>query len=100
MSRYPVHDTMFGSDAGTSEGARKAAQTRKQGGGHPVGQFNNQHLDTLRHEMSRIKSIDPSSSHYKKMVAHLDTLSQPQLHQLHQANIPFMSKLARNRIKS
>jgi hypothetical protein len=35
MTKYPVHDTVFG-DVGTSEGAKKAAATRKQRGGQQI----------------------------------------------------------------
>jgi hypothetical protein len=63
------------------------------------GKFTERHLSALRVEFLRIDRIDPSSPSYKKLIELLDSMSQTQLKQIHRASIPFMSRLAANRIK-
>ena len=63
-----------------------------------VEPFTDKHLETLRTEYGKIKTINPDSDTYKKLTKHLDSLHPTHLKQLHGANIPFVSSLARNRI--
>jgi hypothetical protein len=53
VSKYPVHDTVFG-DVGTSEGAKKAAATRKAGGG------------AAQHTYTHLRSSHPTEGYRSK----------------------------------
>lgn len=55
-------------------------------------------IDTLRNEYAKLKRIDPDGDGYKNLTAFLDKLPQPALKQLAEAEINFLSLLARNRI--
>lgn len=55
-------------------------------------------IEVLRQNWSTITKIDPSSEVYKSLTAYLDNLPQPTLKQLSEANINFVSSLARNRV--
>jgi hypothetical protein len=96
--KHDPHSGQFTSGGGG--GAAKAAKSTAKTAQQPkvTGQFTASHLDALRSQMSGIKRIDPSSPSYKKMTAHLDSLSPVQLKQIHEAKIPFLSNLAHNRI--
>lgn len=61
--------------------------------------FTARHLDELREEFSTLERINPDSPTYLKLVATLDRMTQPQLKQLVEAKIKFISGLARNRVK-
>jgi hypothetical protein len=60
--------------------------------------FSDDHLNKLRTEYSKIKTVDPSGESYKKLTSHLDSLHPKHLEQLAGAKIPFVSGLARNRV--
>ena len=62
--------------------------------------FSKQQLDTLRKGYATIKRIDPTQQAYKKITDLLDGLSKKGLEQLTNANINFISALARNRLKN
>jgi hypothetical protein len=53
---------------------------------------------TLRKEWGGIKTVDPSSPVYQKLTKFLDGLKQPELKQLAEAKIPFISSLSLNRL--
>jgi len=55
-------------------------------------------LDALKKEYSKLKTVDPSSPTYKRMVALLDVMPLELLKQIEAADIPFLSSLARNRV--
>lgn len=61
--------------------------------------FSAEQIEQLRAAYSTIKGIDPCKPTYSKLVAMLDGSSQVRLKQLASANIPFVSKLALNRVK-
>jgi len=61
--------------------------------------FSKEQLDTLRDNYSTLNRIDPSSPTYKKLTDMLDSLKLPALKQLSNANIKFVSMLARNRVQ-
>lgn len=58
-----------------------------------------QHIETLRAGYDGIERVDPCGLAYNKLVTFLDRLSQPQLKQLADSKIKWVSSLARNRIK-
>jgi len=66
---------------------------------NPLAVFTPAQLSELRTEYAKIKSIDPGGAAYPKLAAKLDKLSQAQLKQLAGAEILFISKLARNRVR-
>jgi len=70
-----------------------------QEAGEDKSKFTDAHLASLKKEYSSIKKVDPAAPSYKKLVTLLDKLSQAQLIQLRDAGIPFVSVLAKNRIK-
>lgn len=59
-----------------------------------------QQLDTLRANYSRIERIDPASTTYQTLISKLNRYPQEVLRQLADANIKFLSALARNRTKT
>lgn len=61
--------------------------------------FSKDHIDKLRKEYSTINKVDPSLPTYKKLTDLLDKLNNDQLKQLMDADIKFISSLARNRYK-
>ena len=61
--------------------------------------FTDEQLKILREKYRDLKRIDPNSRDYANLIAILDSLSQAQLKQFRDANIKFVSRLARNRIK-
>ena len=61
--------------------------------------FSEAHLQKLRDEYGKVKGIDPEGPAYARMCKYLDALPQPILKQLSTAKIPFLSGLARNRVK-
>lgn len=65
-----------------------------------VGQFTSSQLNLMRTEFSTLSRIDPSSPSYNRLIALLDAMNQDQLIQIRDAHIPFMSRLAINRIRS
>lgn len=56
-------------------------------------------LDGLRDAYSQIKRVKTESVSYRWLIEKLDTLPQETLKQLAAARIPFVSRLALNRIK-
>lgn len=60
--------------------------------------FNKSHLDRLRKEYGKLDKINPDGSAYKKLVDFLDNMNQTRLKQIADANIKFLSPLARNRL--
>ena len=71
------------------------AEKRK---GNPIKRFTKKHIATLKREYAKIDKIDPASPSYTRMIFLLDGLPQAALKQLANANIKFVSALARNRI--
>lgn len=61
--------------------------------------FSQGQLDTLRNEYSKVETVDPASPSYEKLIGTLDKMSQPQLKQVVEAKVKFLSSLARNRVK-
>lgn len=61
--------------------------------------FTPAHLEQLRTQFAQVKTVDPSSPTYDRMIKLLDGMSQHQLKQVAGANIKFLSKLALNRVK-
>jgi hypothetical protein len=57
-------------------------------------------IEQLRKAYSGIKTVDPSSDSYKRLKKLLDTAPQHHIKKLAGANIPFVSSLAQNRVKS
>jgi hypothetical protein len=62
--------------------------------------MNAQMIEALRSEYAKINTIDPSGPSYRTLVVLLDKLPQDNLKQLAEANIKFVSSLARNRVKT
>ena len=60
--------------------------------------FSTAQIDRLKAEYSKISTIDPSGESYKKLIAMLDKLDHASLKKLADANIKFVSGLARNRV--
>jgi len=56
-------------------------------------------VNTLIRTYSTLNKVDPTSSTYDKLIKLLDSLDQKTLKQLVNANIKFVSMLARNRLK-
>lgn len=61
--------------------------------------FDKQHIDLLRAAYSDLERVDPTSKAYKRLIDLLNSLPQDKLKQLADANIKFVSVLAKNRIK-
>jgi hypothetical protein len=64
-----------------------------------VANFSDDHLNKLKDEYGKLKTVDPSSDNYKKLIKFLDSLPQEHLAQLKNAKIPFLGRLAANRLK-
>lgn len=60
--------------------------------------FSDAQISQLRGEMSKISGIDPASPTYKKLVDMLNNMGMKELTKLADANIKFISGLARNRV--
>lgn len=60
--------------------------------------FSPAQIAELRAEYSKIKTIDPCKPTYTKLIKLLDSSSQARLNQLANSAIPFVSKLANNRV--
>ena len=60
--------------------------------------FTTEQLNELRTGYGTIKSIDPCQPTYARLVATLDGMSQEQLKQLRDERIPWLGRLAINRI--
>lgn len=96
----------FGKDAGFEESKHprdKSGKFGKGGEGKAPGRkgelFHGKHIDALREAYQGINKIDPAMPSYQKLIGMLDKMSQPQLTQLADAGIKFVSRLAANRIK-
>lgn len=63
------------------------------------GKFTSAQLVQLRVEFGKIKTVDPTSETYQRIIKILNGMNQDQLRQMRDAQIPFMSRLAINRIK-
>ena len=70
----------------------------QQVGKQSVDLMSKDQLDKLRTEFSGIKGIDPMQPTYGKLTAFLSDTHPDRLKQLADANIPFLSNLARNRL--
>lgn len=81
--------------------AESIAENKKSSAASAEGLFTPAHLDTLREEYSKIKGMDPTGEDggYKRLTGMLDKMTQPQLKQLEEAKIPWISGLARNRVR-
>lgn len=66
---------------------------------NPSARFTQSQLSRLQSAYAGIKHIAPNGPGYARLSAHLNSMTQPQLKQLADAGINFMSKLARNRIR-
>lgn len=80
------------------EGNLARADLKKK---HPHGRITHQMIGRLKREMAKVDAIDPSSPAYKKMIAMLDhqaTHNPEALKLLADANVKFVSKLAKNRL--
>jgi hypothetical protein len=62
--------------------------------------FTDIQLAELRNGYASINTVDPCGKAYPKLIAMLDKCNQATLKQLADANIKFVSVLARNRINS
>jgi hypothetical protein len=62
-------------------------------------EFSKQQLDTLRKNYSTINKINPSSPTYTKLIKFLNSLDNKALKQIANADVKFLSMLAKNRIK-
>ncbi len=60
--------------------------------------LSNMRLELLRQAYGGISRVDPSSEAYQGLCRFLDELSTPQLIQLRDAEIPWVSTLANNRV--
>lgn len=63
------------------------------------GRFTKSQLNQVKAAYEKISRIDPASEPYKNLIKWLNKLDQHQLKDLVDADINFVSKLARNRIK-
>ncbi|CAB4141223.1 hypothetical protein UFOVP410_62 [uncultured Caudovirales phage] len=61
--------------------------------------FNKTHIELLKTAYSDLERVDPTSKAYKRLIDLLNSLPQDKLKQLADANIKFVSVLAKNRIK-
>jgi hypothetical protein len=61
--------------------------------------FNKAQLDLLRTGYGNINKINPNSEPYKKLIALLDRIDKSELKQIANADIKFVSMLAKNRLK-
>jgi hypothetical protein len=60
--------------------------------------FDKTHLDMLKQAYSNINKINPNSAEYNRLVTMLDKLSKDELKQIADADIKFLSLLAKNRL--
>lgn len=61
--------------------------------------FTESHLESLRLHYGNLRQIDPCQPYYAKLIALLEKLPNDHLVQLAEANIKFVSILAKRRIK-
>lgn len=71
------------------------AKKRKR---NPAKLFSENQLAKLRAEYAKVVEVDPLDASYNKLIRLLSSLTQAQLKQLAQAKIPFVSRLAHNRV--
>lgn len=88
------HQTPLGGRFNSKAEAQAHLQRKK----NPSARFTDSQLSRLRAAYSKLDRIDPGKSGYKLLAAYLSNLTQPQLKQLADAEIKFLSKLARNRV--
>lgn len=62
-------------------------------------EFSEAELNQLRSEYTKIERIDPAQEPYQRLIRLLDNLPVSHLNQLAEANIKFVSILAKRRIK-
>jgi len=62
-------------------------------------QFSKDQIEIMRKAYGTLKTMNPTSPTYKKFIKFLEKLPKNQLKQLADANIKFVSMLAKNRIK-
>lgn len=65
-----------------------------------INKFSKSQLDALIKNYATIKTIDPDSPTYKKMTDMLDKMPEVNLQQLVDAKVPWLGKLAANRIRT
>ena len=83
---------------------KKFPHSMKKKGAKPVMKdikesLSRSQVNTLIRTYSTLNKVDPTSSTYDKLIKLLDSLDQKTLKQLVNANIKFVSMLARNRLK-
>ena len=62
------------------------------------GKFTPAMLSKMKNEYAKIRTIDPSGAGYDKMIELLNSLDKPQLKQIADGQIKFLSSLATNRL--
>lgn len=62
--------------------------------------FSDKQLDALKKGFAGVNKVDPSSPTYKKLIKKLDDMDKDQLTQIADANIKFVSVLAKNRLRN
>ena len=62
--------------------------------------FNSQQIVTLKKEWASVDKINPSSLKFKELKTYIDGLSKNQLQQLVDADIKFISVIARNKLRN
>ena len=65
-----------------------------------VGEFTPKQLDILRKQMAKINTVDPESPSYKGIVNILDSMDRKQLEQMVNADIKWLTMLAKNRLRN
>lgn len=99
MNKHTIQMEAMGGSKLIDDG-QIAWQIKKSGSAQDSDLFTPSMLEELRREYSQIRSVDPAGEAYQKLTGFLNKMSQPQLRQLAGANIPFLSRLARNRVIS
>jgi hypothetical protein len=75
----------------------KSNESLKESPTSVKGKFSKEHLAKLKAEYDSLDKINPSSPSYDKLIKLLNIMDKNQLKQLSDANIKFVSMLARNR---
>lgn len=86
-----------------SHGRKKVAEGKwvpvpKDESGSDSEGLSDKMIETLRRKFSKIGAVDPDSPTYQKLTDMLDNMETADLKQLAEANIKFVSGLARNRV--
>ena len=91
-----VQPSVYKGNPMANEKAKNPVTEKRKG--NPIKRFTKKHIATLKREYAKIDKIDPASPSYTRMIFLLDGLPQGALKQLANANIKFVSALAKNRI--